>query len=414
MPQLVEAQLAAFLRMLKDRTGRSYEALAGRCDVSRSSLHRYCMGTKVPADFGTLHAFARACGATSQEVRDLHRLWSLALTAAAETTAAATTPPAATPPATGDTATGDPTAAGATAAVAATAVAAPAAAAAAVDATVSPAAVAATAAAPSGDPDGTDQPPAEPGNHGSGSAHPTRWWLASSLAAVLILVVTVLVVRSAVGAPGSNTGGGAATASGGTSRTVATNQDNRLLFSAACPSVVAMGEHDLCVLEVQKLLTVAGTRLAVDADFGPETLRRVTAFQVLAGIPANGVVDVVTKRALYAGHVDMTTWTPARVEELIRKEFPEEPDRAVAIGRCQSYLDPLYVLPNTNTTRNWGVFQISDRRLQELGGTPRMAFDPTWNVRAARQLWSRHHDFRDWPSCDQAARSVHPRSTSGA
>ena len=31
-------------------------------------------------------------------------------------------------------------------------------------------------------------------------------------------------------------------------------------------------------------------QLSVDGSFGPETLRRVTAFQVLAGVPARGVV----------------------------------------------------------------------------------------------------------------------------
>ena len=196
--------------------------------------------------------------------------------------------------------------------------------------------------------------------------------------------------------------------------TTQAKNNGQLLFSSACPDVVAMGENDRCVVEVQKRLSAAGTKIAVDGAFGPETQRRVTAFQVLAGIPPNGIVDETTKRAIYAGGVTMRTWKPAEVEQLIRKTFTEEPDRAVAIGRCQSYLDPLYVLPNTNATRNWGVFQISDMRLQELGGTPRKAFDPAWNVWAARQLWSRHHDFRDWPSCDQAARGVHPTSTTGA
>ncbi|GAA4231554.1 hypothetical protein GCM10023075_43890 [Streptosporangium album] len=71
-------QFAARLRMLKSRAGNSFETLAGRTGISRSSLHRYCSGAKLPADFGTVHAFARACGASNDELRDLHRLWALA------------------------------------------------------------------------------------------------------------------------------------------------------------------------------------------------------------------------------------------------------------------------------------------------------------------------------------------------
>jgi ferric-dicitrate binding protein FerR (iron transport regulator) len=77
--QTVEAQqFAAFLRMFKNRTDRSYEALAKRCGVSSSALHRYCAGVSVPTDYGPVQHFARECGATQPELRDLHRLWTLA------------------------------------------------------------------------------------------------------------------------------------------------------------------------------------------------------------------------------------------------------------------------------------------------------------------------------------------------
>lgn len=59
--------------------------------------------------------------------------------------------------------------------------------------------------------------------------------------------------------------------------------EDGLLYSSACKSV-SMGQHDECVREVQTLLVRAKGRLAVDGDFGPETLRRLTAFQVLAGM----------------------------------------------------------------------------------------------------------------------------------
>lgn len=69
---------AARLRELKDRSGRSYGALAQRLHTSTSTLHRYCNGTTVPAEFAPAERFARACGATPEEVLALHRLWLLA------------------------------------------------------------------------------------------------------------------------------------------------------------------------------------------------------------------------------------------------------------------------------------------------------------------------------------------------
>ncbi|MEV7965823.1 helix-turn-helix transcriptional regulator [Sphaerisporangium sp. NPDC088356] len=79
MTQIREVeQFAALLQMLKDRSGASFEMLARRTNTSRSSLHRYCSGSKIPADYDTVRAFAGACGATGEQLRELHRLWVLA------------------------------------------------------------------------------------------------------------------------------------------------------------------------------------------------------------------------------------------------------------------------------------------------------------------------------------------------
>jgi hypothetical protein len=109
---------------------------------------------------------------------------------------------------------------------------------------------------------------------------------------------------------------------------------------------------------------------------------------------------------LYEQKVSMATWPREQVERRVREVFPEEPDRAVGIARCQSILDPLYVLTNTNGTRNLGVFQLSDRLLGELGGTPKEALDPDWNIRTARRAWISSHDFRDWEHRDQPFRTT--------
>lgn len=329
MAQPVEVQqFAAFLRMLKNRSDRSYEALANRTDISGSSLHRYCNGTKVPSDYGAVQRFARECGATQPELHELHRLWALADS---------------------------------------------------------------TRRAPPGPAPTTEQvavePPAEP------EPPPRRRRLRLAiLGAVALALVAGASIWSNV--PSDKN----------TPQTV----DGPLLLSSACPPVVSMGQHDSCAREVQELLAKAGAKLEVDGDFGPGTLRRVTAFQVLARLQPRGVVDDATKRALYEQKVNMATWSPEQVERRVREVFPEEPDRAVGIARCQSFLDPLHVLTNTNGTRNWGVFQLSDRLLGELGGTPLQAYDPEWNIQTARRAWSRHRDFRDWEHCDQPFRTSSP------
>ncbi|MFC8587344.1 helix-turn-helix domain-containing protein [Streptomyces sp. NPDC057217] len=74
-----EAQeLGALLRRLKERSGRSYGVLAGRLHVSASTLHRYCNGDAVPAEFAAVERFARLCGAEREELIELHRRWIVA------------------------------------------------------------------------------------------------------------------------------------------------------------------------------------------------------------------------------------------------------------------------------------------------------------------------------------------------
>ncbi|MFE2673532.1 helix-turn-helix domain-containing protein, partial [Streptomyces hygroscopicus] len=66
------------LRALKERSGRSYGSLATRLHVSTSTVHRYCNGAAVPADYAPVERFARLCGATPEELVALHRRWMLA------------------------------------------------------------------------------------------------------------------------------------------------------------------------------------------------------------------------------------------------------------------------------------------------------------------------------------------------
>ncbi|MFI8185231.1 helix-turn-helix domain-containing protein [Actinacidiphila glaucinigra] len=72
------AEFASLLTRLKSRTDRSYSALARHLSMNASTLHRYCAGEVVPADFAVVERFAELCGASWQEREDLHRRWILA------------------------------------------------------------------------------------------------------------------------------------------------------------------------------------------------------------------------------------------------------------------------------------------------------------------------------------------------
>jgi hypothetical protein len=71
-------EFALLLTRLKDRTDRSYAALARRLDMNASTLHRYCAGETVPMDFTRIERFAALCGASPEERVELHRRWILA------------------------------------------------------------------------------------------------------------------------------------------------------------------------------------------------------------------------------------------------------------------------------------------------------------------------------------------------
>ncbi|MEE1938831.1 helix-turn-helix domain-containing protein [Streptomyces sp. TRM 70361] len=327
------SELAAALRDLKGRTGHSFETLATRTGISRSALHRYCSGKSVPAVFGTVERFAKRCGADRDELVELHRLWVLATESSG--------PPSPEPR---PERRPEPVAAPVTTAPPASL----------------PAASPATAPVPSR---------RQPSGRALAAFRPSvRHWprfLAGALAAAVVGAVLIAGVRGAAEAA----------------------DDERLLLSDACPDTVGQGQQGECVREVQRLIAGAGGRTAADGRFVGDTRRAVLAFQALAGVRPNGVVDQATKRALYEGGVSLATWDRDRVTDHIRKVFTEDPEAAVRTAECRSLLDPHYVLSHPDTSRTWGVFQISEERLRKMGATPADALDPKWNIETAHRLW---------------------------
>ncbi|MEU2717581.1 helix-turn-helix domain-containing protein [Streptomyces sp. NPDC007205] len=73
-----ETGFAELLRELKNRSGHSYGTLAKQLHMSTSTLHRYCNGDAVPADYAPVERLARLCRATPGELVELHRRWVLA------------------------------------------------------------------------------------------------------------------------------------------------------------------------------------------------------------------------------------------------------------------------------------------------------------------------------------------------
>ncbi|MET8545497.1 helix-turn-helix transcriptional regulator [Kitasatospora sp. NPDC004799] len=88
-------EFAAMLRELKERSGRSYGALATRLHVSTSTLHRYCNGAAVPTEYAPVERLARVCGAGDEELVELHRRWILADAARRREASSASAPAAA-------------------------------------------------------------------------------------------------------------------------------------------------------------------------------------------------------------------------------------------------------------------------------------------------------------------------------
>jgi hypothetical protein len=72
------AELGVLLSGLKRNSGQSYEQLARKVAASKSTVHRYCAGLSVPAEFWTIERIARACKADKATVDRLYVLWSLA------------------------------------------------------------------------------------------------------------------------------------------------------------------------------------------------------------------------------------------------------------------------------------------------------------------------------------------------
>lgn len=96
---------------------------------------------------------------------------------------------------------------------------------------------------------------------------------------------------------------------------------------------------------------------------------------------------------------DPAYWREAsRIKRLIRETFPEAPEVAVAVAKCESGLNPGAYNPNNkNGSTDGGLWQINsvhDRHLEKLGLDK---FNPKDATKYARLLYeAQGNKFTDW------------------
>lgn len=73
-------ELGDRLEQLKVASGLSYDRIGRKIHLSKSAVHRYCRGTSVPREFGTVERIALTCGASRDEMAILYHLWLRAVT----------------------------------------------------------------------------------------------------------------------------------------------------------------------------------------------------------------------------------------------------------------------------------------------------------------------------------------------
>lgn len=107
MAKSAHHELAALLEELKDRSGNSYQQIGQKAHLSKSTVHRICVGQRLPSEYAIVERIGRACKASPQELFELHRRWVVAYARSGFEQSPAIEP-APKPPATGDVPTPPP------------------------------------------------------------------------------------------------------------------------------------------------------------------------------------------------------------------------------------------------------------------------------------------------------------------
>jgi hypothetical protein len=128
----------------------------------------------------------------------------------------------------------------------------------------------------------------------------------------------------------------------------------------------------------------------VDGVFGSRTERAVVRFQWRHNLPADGLVDATTWRALGLGPFDQSTGQgPVRLPRVL-----------IRIAQCESGGNPRAVSPSG---RYRGKYQFLRATWRSLGGRGDPARAPEWlQDRLALRLY-RREGIAPWPVCGRRA-----------
>ena len=152
------------------------------------------------------------------------------------------------------------------------------------------------------------------------------------------------------------------------------------------------------------------------ADRNPQRERwiQIIGFSILGGITLGLLIDRLQEPITYvkvaeAQEVEQeqvalirVVYDKAGIERLIRETFPEEPNTAVAIAKCESGLNADIQSHHTlsyGREQSFGVFQIHardhDKTAKRLGFEDYRT-DVEDNIAMARFLYDSRGNFRDW------------------
>lgn len=172
-------------------------------------------------------------------------------------------------------------------------------------------------------------------------------------------------------------------------------------FAAAqeCGRALERGSSGTCTRHLQLRLQRHGLRLPADGSFGPYTKMRVRAFQVFAGLVPTGIVDAPTWTALGAERPPpIPRWSTQQIKQRLQQIFGDDAHNAIALARCLSNMDPLWIYSRKPGVQGWGLFQFTDLELHQANVPRTMALNPDWSIQAAHAVWSRTRSFQHW-SC---------------
>jgi hypothetical protein len=180
---------------------------------------------------------------------------------------------------------------------------------------------------------------------------------------------------------------------------------------AAAAEDLAMTEEEVAAAEKER--TRAARELAAEEAAAARQVDAAIDAAIAAAQAESAYQDYVGDLAAGGSIPSGRSTGTTEVLALVRKNFPaSQVGNAMAVSRCESGHANRVSQPNTNGSRDFGVFQINDGgtlqaalrtigvSFTDIGDARQKALDPALNVRLARAIW----DARGWQPWTCAAK----------